>query len=87
MAKTTTGYFKACRVTVILYVFFTAVAVTARVLPLHPISDGKQKPIAKLYDTSKYGILQLGNGLANTPQMGYQIFTFHLFAFFIFFKS
>ncbi|PIN08187.1 Alpha-D-galactosidase (melibiase) [Handroanthus impetiginosus] len=71
MAKATVNYVKACRLTVILYVLFTAVVVTARVLPLHPYVDGKAKPIVNLYDTSKYGILQLGNGLAKTPQMGW----------------
>lgn len=60
------NYVRACRLTVILYVYVAAVAVTARVLPLHPYYDGQQK----IYDTSKYGILQLGNGLAQTPQMG-----------------
>ncbi|KAK4385249.1 Alpha-galactosidase 3 [Sesamum angolense] len=63
-------YVKACRLTVILYVYVTAVAVSGRLLPLHPYLNGKEKPIAKIYDTSKYGILQLGNGLATTPQMG-----------------
>ncbi|KAG8380961.1 hypothetical protein BUALT_Bualt06G0070900 [Buddleja alternifolia] len=62
--------------TAILYVYITAVAVTARLLPselpLHPyLINGQHKPISKIYDTSKYGILQLGNGLANTPQMGW----------------
>ena len=54
MAKST----RTCvRLTVILYVY--AAVTAARVLPSFEI-----------YDTSKYGILQLGNGLAQTPQMG-----------------
>ena len=28
----------------------------------------------RIFDTSKYGILQLQNGLARTPQMGYPYF-------------
>ncbi|XP_057778410.1 alpha-galactosidase 3-like [Salvia miltiorrhiza] len=68
MAKRSANYVRGCRLTVILYVYAAAVAVTARVLPLHPYYDGHQ---SRIYDTSKYGILQLGNGLAQTPQMGW----------------
>ncbi|KAH6802226.1 Melibiase family protein [Perilla frutescens var. frutescens] len=70
MAKTPANYVRACRLTVILYVYVAAVAVTARVLPL------QLSPAAKIYDTSKYGILQLGNGLAQTPQMGWNSWNF-----------
>ncbi|KAL0321772.1 UNVERIFIED_CONTAM: Alpha-galactosidase 3 [Sesamum calycinum] len=69
-------YVKACRLTVILYVYVTAVAVSGRLLPLHPYLNGQEKPIAKIYDISKYGILQLGNGLATTPQMGWNSWNF-----------
>ncbi|KAH6762871.1 Melibiase family protein [Perilla frutescens var. hirtella] len=70
MAKTPANYVRACRLKVILYVYVAAVAVTARVLPL------QLSPAAKIYDTSKYGILQLGNGLAQTPQMGWNSWNF-----------
>ncbi|KAI3458452.1 hypothetical protein Pfo_015115 [Paulownia fortunei] len=78
MAKTTANYVKACRLTVVLYVYVTAVAVAvaARMLPLHPYLNGQEKAIVNIYDTSKYGILQLGNGLANTPQMGWNSWNF-----------
>ncbi|XP_011076596.1 alpha-galactosidase 3-like [Sesamum indicum] len=69
-------YVKACRLTVILYVYVTAVAVSGRLLPLQPYLNVQEKPIAKIYDTSKYGILQLGNGLATTPQMGWNSWNF-----------
>lgn len=69
MAKSSGNYARACRFTVIVYAYVAAVAVTARVVPLHPYYDGQQNS-AKIFDTSKYGILQLGNGLAQTPQMG-----------------
>ncbi|KAK4433510.1 Alpha-galactosidase 3 [Sesamum alatum] len=69
-------YVKLCRLTVILYVYVTAVAVSGRLPPLHPYLNGQEKPSARIYDTSKYGILQLGNGLATTPQMGWNSWNF-----------
>ncbi|KAL0317015.1 UNVERIFIED_CONTAM: Alpha-galactosidase 3 [Sesamum angustifolium] len=60
----------------ILYVHVISVAVTARVLPLHPYLNSQEKPITNVFDTSKYGILQLGNGLARTPQMGWNSWNF-----------
>ncbi|KAL2558284.1 Alpha-galactosidase 3 [Forsythia ovata] len=71
MAKITDNFATACIHIAILYVFVMSVAVTARVLPVHPYLSGKEKPITRIFDTSNYGILQLGNGLANTPQMGW----------------
>jgi alpha-galactosidase len=53
-----------------VHIFYVAV-VSARVLPVHPYLNGQGNPVSKIYDTSKYGILQLGNGLARTPQMGW----------------
>ena len=47
-----------------------SVALSVRVLPLHPYLKGQDKPISNIYDTSNYGILQLNNGLGITPQMG-----------------
>ncbi|KAL0303961.1 UNVERIFIED_CONTAM: Alpha-galactosidase 3 [Sesamum radiatum] len=60
----------------ILFVQAISVAVTARVLPLHPYLNRQEKPITNIFDTSKYGILQLGNGLARTPQMGWNSWNF-----------
>ncbi|KAK6131843.1 hypothetical protein DH2020_034417 [Rehmannia glutinosa] len=76
MAKITANHVRVSILTVILYAYVTVVAVTARVLPSHPYVNGQEKPIAKIYDTSKYGILQLGNGLATTPQMGWNSWNF-----------
>ncbi|KAL8552325.1 hypothetical protein ACS0TY_001137 [Phlomoides rotata] len=65
MANSTFNSVTACRITLILYVLYITI-VTARVLPYTP-----ENSIAAIYDTSKYGVLQLGNGLASTPQMGW----------------
>lgn len=54
----------------IVFAHLISVAVGARVLPLHPYLNGQVKPISNIFDTSNYGILQLNNGLASTPQMG-----------------
>ncbi|PIN08188.1 Alpha-D-galactosidase (melibiase) [Handroanthus impetiginosus] len=70
MAKITMGM-----LTTILYFYVISEAVTARVLPSHPYLNGQEKPI-NIFDTSKYGILQLGNGLAKTPQMGWNSWNF-----------
>lgn len=68
----------------ILYVFVVSLAVAAGAgeRPLHPYLNGEEKPISNIFDTSKYGIFQLSNGLAKTPQMGYQDHPFYLFRFF-----
>ncbi|GFQ04403.1 alpha-galactosidase [Phtheirospermum japonicum] len=60
----------------IVYVHLISVAVSVRVLPLHPYLNGQEKPISNIFDTSKYGIFQLGNGLAKTPQMGWSSWNF-----------
>ncbi|KAK4403448.1 Alpha-galactosidase 3 [Sesamum angolense] len=60
----------------ILYVYVFSAAVAARVLPLHPYLNAEQKPLSNVFDTSKYGILQLSNGLALTPQMGWNSWNF-----------
>lgn len=69
MAKITNNYATGLLIAT-LYVYIISVAVTARVLPLHPYLNGQEKPITNIFDTSSYGILQLANGLALTPQMG-----------------
>ncbi|KAM3233735.1 alpha-galactosidase 3 isoform X1 [Capsicum annuum] len=48
-----------------LTVFLMTVTLTATVLP-----------ISQLYDTSNYGFLQIDNGLARTPQMGWSSWNF-----------
>ncbi|KAL3524050.1 hypothetical protein ACH5RR_016884 [Cinchona calisaya] len=62
----------------ILYLFQISVMVTARTLPVHPylLTSQLQKPISNIFDTSKYGILQLDNGVARTPQMGWNSWNF-----------
>ncbi|KAK4351244.1 hypothetical protein RND71_030557 [Anisodus tanguticus] len=57
-------------------VFFLLVTVTARVLPIHPYLKIQDTPISQLYDTSNYGFLQIDNGLARTPQMGWSTWNF-----------
>ncbi|KAG9140772.1 hypothetical protein Leryth_006954 [Lithospermum erythrorhizon] len=48
----------------------------ARVLAIHPYLHTQENPISRIYDTSKYGLLQLANGLAQTPQMGWNSWNF-----------
>ena len=58
----------------ILILCLSALSLTiqARVVPL---LQNHERPSSKnVFDTSKYGILQLNNGLASTPQMGYGLF-------------
>ncbi|KAL3650338.1 Alpha-galactosidase 3 [Castilleja foliolosa] len=62
--------------TIVLYVYVVSVAVSGRSLPLHPYLNGQEKPISNIFDTSNYGILQLNNGLARTPQMGWNSWNF-----------
>lgn len=57
----------------ILAILFFSVSVSARVVPLlqnygNPIFRSN---FHSIYDTSKYGVFQLSNGLAKTPQMGF----------------
>ncbi|XP_027361750.1 alpha-galactosidase 3 isoform X2 [Abrus precatorius] len=64
----------------LLILFFCAfsVSVSARIVPL---LQSYAKPIFRanfhtVYDTSKYGVFQLSNGLAQTPQMGWNSWNF-----------
>nr|XP_016477460.1 PREDICTED: alpha-galactosidase 3-like [Nicotiana tabacum] len=60
-----------------LTVFLMSVTVTARELPIHPYLKIQERlPISQLYDTSNYGVLQIDNGLARTPQMGWSTWNF-----------
>ncbi|KAI3470951.1 hypothetical protein Pfo_027614 [Paulownia fortunei] len=76
MAKVTGNSAMGCMLTAIMYVYVISVAVTARLLPLHPYLNGEEKTLTNIFDTSKYGILQLSNGLARTPQMGWNSWNF-----------
>ncbi|CAI9772171.1 unnamed protein product [Fraxinus pennsylvanica] len=76
MAKISGNFAMACIHVAILFVYVMTVANSARVMPLHPYTQEQVKPISNIFDTSKYGILQLGNGLANTPQMGWNSWNF-----------
>lgn len=59
---------------VVLAIVFLSTISAARVLPLSII----QKPdgAVNVFDNSKYGLLQLSNGLAQTPQMGWNSWNF-----------
>ncbi|XP_041025135.1 alpha-galactosidase 3 [Juglans microcarpa x Juglans regia] len=56
----------------------SAVAIEGRVVPLLQSyhKSGFRSTFRALYDTSKYGILQLNNGLALTPPMGWNSWNF-----------
>ncbi|CAI9091857.1 OLC1v1026959C1 [Oldenlandia corymbosa var. corymbosa] len=61
----------------ILVLYMVLVVVNARVLAPHPFAgEVQQNFISNVFDTSKYGILQLQNGLARTPQMGWNSWNF-----------
>ncbi|XP_072982698.1 alpha-galactosidase 3-like [Typha latifolia] len=63
-------------VVLIVLLSLSSMAIAAR---LPPIPDGElQKPTSRIhpFDTSKYGKLQLNNGLALTPQMGWNSWNF-----------
>ncbi|EPS71460.1 glycosyl hydrolase family-like protein, partial [Genlisea aurea] len=63
---------------IIIYGYLVSATASAPPLPLHPYLRGadKEKPFKNIFDTSKYGILQLSNGLAATPQMGWNSWNF-----------
>lgn len=58
----------------VLAIVFLSTVSSARVVPL-PIIE-KPDGVANLFDNSKYGLLQLSNGLAQTPQMGWNSWNF-----------
>ena len=66
---------------ILLFTIFcvSSVLVSARVHPI--LQSFNQKPIFRsnfhsIYDTSNYGTFQLSNGLAKTPQMGWNSWNF-----------
>ncbi|XP_073305892.1 alpha-galactosidase 3 [Primulina huaijiensis] len=77
MARSNTIHFSSrCMLTPILYVFVVSWAVATGARPRHPYLNGEEKPISNIFDTSKYGIFQLSNGLGKTPQMGWNSWNF-----------
>uniref|UniRef100_A0A0D6R4B4 Alpha-galactosidase n=1 Tax=Araucaria cunninghamii TaxID=56994 RepID=A0A0D6R4B4_ARACU len=58
----------------LVFAFSFSSAVSGRELPLQRIQG--PKPWKELYDNSKYGKLQLQNGLGKTPQMGWNSWNF-----------
>lgn len=53
-----------------LYLSAFSVGIATRVVPLDKSTTSGSFSF-NIFDNSKYGILQLNNGLARTPQMGY----------------
>ncbi|CAA2972638.1 alpha-galactosidase 3-like [Olea europaea subsp. europaea] len=76
MAKIAGNLALKCLHILVLYVYVTSVVLAARVLPVHPYLQSNEKRISNIFDTSKYGILQIKNGLADTPQMGWNSWNF-----------
>ncbi|GFY82045.1 melibiase family protein [Actinidia rufa] len=61
----------------ILYLLTIFLAIEARTVHVPPLLQSHEKPRSNnIFDTSKYGILQLNNGLALTPQMGWNSWNF-----------
>ncbi|KAL2555848.1 Alpha-galactosidase 3 [Forsythia ovata] len=75
MAKITGNLAVKCLHILVVYVYVMSVVVAA-LLPVHPYLQSNEKPISNIFDTSKYGILQISNGLADTPQMGWNSWNF-----------
>lgn len=67
-----------CSAVVWLWWVVSAMAIEGRVVPLLQSCEKSvsRSMFSAIYDTSKYGILQLGNGLAETPQMGFVSLSF-----------
>lgn len=65
--------------TLFLLLSAISVAISANV---HPFLQNQKKHtfhspyFSRIYDTSNYGILQLNNGLARTPQMGFVSYSY-----------
>lgn len=63
-----------CVYFVLLSLLAAPLAIAGRVEPLfksHEKLNFLRPNFDRIFDTSKYGILQLNNGLARTPQMGF----------------
>ncbi|GMP69626.1 hypothetical protein CsSME_00028818 [Camellia sinensis var. sinensis] len=60
----------------ILYLSTISLTIGASAVPVRPPLQNQEKPSSNIFDTSKYGILNLNNGLALTPQMGWNSWNF-----------
>ncbi|CAL5404736.1 unnamed protein product [Camellia sinensis] len=60
----------------ILYLSTISLTIGASAVPVRPLLQNQEKPSSDIFDTSKYGILNLNNGLALTPQMGWNSWNF-----------
>ncbi|KAF3433286.1 hypothetical protein FNV43_RR24388 [Rhamnella rubrinervis] len=68
-----------CVYTVFLSLLAASLAIAGRVEPLWQTYEKPnflRPDLDRIFDTSKYGILQLNNGLARTPQMGWNSWNF-----------
>ncbi|KAI8008551.1 Alpha-galactosidase 3 [Camellia lanceoleosa] len=60
----------------ILYLSTISLTIGESAVPVRPLLRNQEKPSSDIFDTSKYGILNLNNGLALTPQMGWNSWNF-----------
>ncbi|XP_054798207.1 alpha-galactosidase 3 isoform X2 [Prosopis cineraria] len=79
MAKQKQSYSVCARL--LIFFFFpcaSSVSIAARVAPLLQTQEKSifSSDFHSIYDSSKYGILQLNNGLGRTPQMGWNSWNF-----------
>ncbi|GMY08367.1 alpha-galactosidase 3 [Fagus crenata] len=76
--KKKSSVFSVSSVAVVWLLMFSVVAIEGRVVPLLQSYEksGFRPSLNAIYDTSKYGILQLNNGLAQTPPMGWNSWNF-----------
>jgi len=76
--KKKSSVFSVSSVAVVWLWMFSVVAIEGRVVPLLQSYEksGFRPSLNAIYDTSKYGILQLNNGLAQTPPMGWNSWNF-----------
>lgn len=69
-----------CTHLLIIYLSAISLAIAVRVAPLYQSyekpSFARSSSFNNIFDTSKYGIFQLDNGLARTPQMGWNSWNF-----------
>ncbi|KAK6932928.1 Glycoside hydrolase, family 27 [Dillenia turbinata] len=77
------GIFRVQLRLLVVCLSLVSLAIAARIVPPIEINENPIKessssstPSRTIFDTSKYGILQLNNGLAQTPQMGWNSWNF-----------
>ncbi|KAI9110708.1 hypothetical protein K1719_018146 [Acacia pycnantha] len=78
MAKQTQSNFASVYLVLFFFLRASSVSISARVAPLLQTYEKSifTSDFHSIYDTSKYGILQLNNGLGRTPQMGWNSWNF-----------